>query len=462
MKSGLIPFHTYLVGGGGGTPLLTILQPGVLDPLKLVPAIFLSDYPELMMNFIVCLHLAVFAFGGWFLALSLGAPTWAALVAALSLGFSGSMTTGSGNWEMNYLPFTFLPWVMAGIVRLTEAQSAKQVLIAHLVLGWAGLSVFFSGSPTAAYYGIPAVICALMYKGSSNLGWKQIIWRLLPQAILLGIFAGPLIWGAAEVYRYYGRGTYTAGWVELSVPAGAYLGLFIPGTSSLWAHVGTEAFFTNHLMFCGIVPAWYVAASLFMKPRLFTKREALVTAAALALLVPVLSPYAFGLSKFFSQTGLFSMFKWPFRGLPAFQLLLIFLFLIAATSLNFPRSGFGKIMIVTVCLGAALYSVANEFRLAAPGNDQISWFVTNRYYEDADSWENPVLEKLKTAGYVMTLSRTETRGAWFEKPRLFFNGNLGAQFNVPTVHRYLFGGQSRAYQELGMHFSGQTQKLDRR
>jgi hypothetical protein len=461
VRSGHFPWHTYFVGGGGGSPIVAAMQPGALNPLKLIPALFLCDRPETLMNVIASLHLAILALGGWFLATSLAAPAWAGFVAAFSLGFSGAFVIGVGSWEMNYLPYAFLPWMAGSIIRLAEAESRREIVSAHLLLGWSALSTFFGGGPTAIFYAVPVTAITVLYVISgdrSKLGVLAL--RSVPQVVLVAVLAGPLLWEAKKVFDYYGRKPDPMGWVQLSVPLRAYLGLWIPGTESTWTHIGRVASFTNYLLFCGLVPVWYIFFAIFKKPAIFARVPILCLVAGIILFVPLLSPDALGLSEFFSRVPALNVFRWPFRGIPAFDLLLVFLFLAVAKEMQIPQQPLAGALLVFVCFMAGILSVSNELRIAVPGYNQISWFITNRYYEDPERWDEGALEKLRSSGYVVTLSRRAVRGVFFEKPRLYFSGNLGAQYRVCTVHRYLFGAQAEAYNELGMHYSGQNNNLN--
>jgi hypothetical protein len=325
-KSGHFPWKTPYVGGSGGTPLISIMQPGVLSPLKLIPAMLLDHDPELLMNFLASLHLALFAWGGWFLATRLRSPTWAGLIGAFSLGFCGSFVIGAGNWDHIYLPYAFLPWITGGIIWLGQAVSRKSVVSAHLITGWASLSLFFSGSPTAAFYGSVVVLCCVItvvVREPST--WKPLCRRLLLQGVLLAVAAGPLFWSAKQLYDYHDRATPAVFWKELSVPLAAYLGLWLPGTASEWVQVGVSSTFSNAPLACGFVPAWLIVIGLATRPALFKRPDVLCLIAAILVFIPLLSPAAFGLSELFANTPLLRNFRWPFRGLPAFLVLIVFL-----------------------------------------------------------------------------------------------------------------------------------------
>jgi methanethiol S-methyltransferase len=477
-KSGHFPWTTPYVGGPGGTPLVTIMQPGVLSPLKLIPAMVLEHDPQMLMDFLASLHLALFALGGWFLAVRLGSPPWAGLVAAFSLGFCGSFGIGAGNWDHIYLPYTFLPWIMGGIIWLSQADSLKQVALAHVVTAWAGLSLFFSGSPTAAFYGFPVVLCSVVVcicrEPASG---RRLFRRLFVQAMLLLIAAGPLLWSAKKLYDFHDRATPAIFWKQLSVPLSAYVGLLWPSTSSEWLQVGISSTFSNVPLACGFVPVWVILVGLAIRPSLFRRLDVLCLVAASLIFVPVLSPDAFGLAEFFAQTPLIRGFRWPFRALPAFQVLIVFLFLVLAETLRLPAAAHREVdngsqpraktwaenrparlpgtALVGMCLALSWFAIGAEVRRATPGSPLISWFVTNRYYEDQETWSETTLDRLRAPGYLVNLHAVTPYSAWFQKPRLCFTGNLGAQYRVPTLHRYLLA-TSPAYRDLGMQFSGVT------
>lgn len=457
IKSGRIPWDTSYMGGGGGTPLITIMQPGVLNPLVLIPALFLGNYPETMVNVAASLHLAVFALGGWYLAAALRAPLWASLVASVSLGFCGSFAVGVGNWFGLYLPYTFLPWLLGALVKLAETPTSRSVLGPSAVAAWAAVSMFFSGVPTVGLYGGLVVLCGLpLITADARDGWRGFFLRLIPVATLFVILVGPLLIEAKHVHDYYARRPIALSWINLSVPPAAYLGMLIPLSESTWQHIGLVADFTNFPMFCGAVPVWFILGMLIVRPRLAAQPGIASLLVGLFLFVLVLSPAAFGLPGFFARTPVLNYFREPFRALTAFHVLVVFLFLAVATR----SEGIGKrslgALLVGICLAASLLALVREVNLAEPGFRIISWFATNRYFEDPEAWDERTLARLRSAGYVMNLCRMEPRGVWFEKPRLYFTGALGAQFRVRTLHRYVFAGQAEPYRLLGMQSTGLT------
>jgi len=457
-RHGLFPWHTNLVGGGGGIPLVSIMQPGVLNPLNLIPAIFLGYDPELMINVIVSLHLALFACGGLFLATSLRAPAWAGLVAAFSLGFSGSYVVGAGNGESVVIPFTFLPWLIGGLLRLLEARSCRELIVAHVITAWAALSMVFSGAPTPGFYGFIVVCWACVWMTWRDNGkLKILILRLLPQVFLFLLIAGPLLWSAWKVYDYYGRQNPASTFVELSVPLHAYLGLLVPQTESLWQHVGVQSVFTNYLLFCGGVVPWLILVAFVARPVLLREGKNVAMLFAILFFVPFLSPDALRLADVFSKTPVLELFRWPYRGIPALHVLLIFFFLTLFSSIDLPRNKAIQLALVAICFASGVYAVTREFQLARPGLATDCWFTTNRYFEDEETWSKSTMNRLRGDGYLITISRFDIKSPWYEKPRLFISRNLGAQFGVRTVHRYVFGvAQCEAYRQLGMYYDGLT------
>lgn len=461
VKEGNIPWQTYFVGGGGGTPLITIMQAGVLCPLKLIPAMIFGHRPEAMMNLIISLHLALGALGAWYLAAGLRAPAWAAMVAAFSLGFCGALSVGAGNWEGVYIPFTYVPWLLGGLVRLSRAPTIWEGFSAHIVTAWSWWSMFYAGPPIAGFYGIILVFWCSIYLVLTAPGHgKWLFKHLLVQFVLFAALVGPLLWEARKVYAYYGRENPPHHWQIFSVPVPAYLGVLVPFSHSLWLHVTGKTYtFTNLLLFCGGVPAWLTLAFLVRQPAVFVRSRSIVLLVGTVLFVPLLSPAALGLERLFSETPVLRLFRWPFRGLGAFHILIIFLFLVLASKANFARRRHVEMALVAACIVLSLVGVFYEYRLALPARrgervDVVSWFVTNHFYDDPQGWDQATLKKLRTGGYVMNLCTREPPFAYWQKPKLFFTGNLGAQLLVPTVYRYIFAAQSDAYRQIGMEFSG--------
>ena len=458
VSHGLFPWSANFVGGGGGTPLVSIMQPGVLNPLNLIPAIFLRHDPEMMINVIVCLHLALFAWGGLFLANSLRAPAWAGLVAAFSLGFSGSYVVGAGNAESVLIPFTFLPWLIGGLQRLLAARSCRELMVAHAITAWAALSTVFSGAPTAGFYGFIVVCWACVWMTWRDIGkLKILVLRLLPQVSLFLLIAGPLLWSAWKVYVYYGRHNPASTFVELSVPLRAYLGLLVPQTESLWQHVGVQSVFTNYLLFCGGVVPWFILVALLAHPLLLREGKNVAMLFAIFIFVPFLSPDALGLADFFSKTPVLGLFRWPYRGITALHVLIVFFFLTLFSRIDLPRNKVIQLTLVAICFASGIYALSREFQLARPGLATDCWFTTNKYFEDRETWSESTMNRLRGDGYLITISRLQVDSPWYIKPRLFFTRNLGAQLGVRTVHRYVFGqAQSEAYRQTGMTFDGLT------
>jgi|GEM_PF-2756999 len=451
VRTGTLPLHTYWVGGGGGTPLASIMQPGVFYPLKLIPAMLFGSHPELMTNLIVSFHLALFGLGGWYMAWTLGAGMWARAIALLSLGFCGCYIIGAGNYEALFLPYTFLPWAVGGIVRLARSDAPQQVRVAHGITAVAGIATFYSGGPSAAFYDLLVVLfiaAFLVLEDPRRL--LVLLKRLAFQLVLLAVVVGPLLWEAEKVYDYYGRRHVVEQWRLLSVPAAAYVGLFVPGTAAVWEHIGRSAATSNFVLFCGLVPPWFAVLALFFRPSLLRDTGFLVLLAGIGVFILVLSPPVFHATELFARTRLLDLFKYPFRGLPAFHVLVVFVFLVLATRVAFDGRPGLQWLFVILCVVSCVYSVSTEYFLARPGERVLSWFVAERFYADPETWSSSTLERIRGSGYVIHVARPQVRGLWFEKPRLFFAGNLGAQLRVPTVHRDVFSAQSPGYRELGM------------
>ncbi len=461
VKSGEFPRHTDLIGGGGGVPLITIMQGGVLYPLKLVPAMLLGHQPELMTNLIVSLHLALFALGGWFLATTVRAPVWAGVVAAFSLGFCGVQFVGSGNAESAFMPYTFLPWLLGGLIRLSKADSPRKAVGMHLVTACSWWSMFYSGPPIACFFSfiVACWTCLYLVVVTPDKG-RRLFKHLAIQLVLFVVLVGPLLWEAKKVYDYYGRELSARDWTILSVPFGAYVGMLLPLTHALWVQVDGKTYeFSNLLLFCGGVPVWFILVLAVREGRVFVTSRALYLILGALLFIPLLSPGALELEQFMSQTPIFRIFRWPFRGLSAFHVLMVLIFLVLSAHVHYRLRKWLQAALIAVCLVMAMAAVFEEYRLAIPSRqgkkvDVVSWFVTNHFYDDPRGWDESTLNKLRSCGYVMNLGTRSLPFAYWTKPRLFFTGNLGAQMKVPTVNRYVLGAQANAYRQIGMEFSG--------
>ena len=257
-----------------------------------------------------------------------------------------------------------------------------------------------------------------------------------------------------------GRELSARDWTILSVPFGAYIGMLFPLTHSLWVQVDGRTYeFSNLLLFCGGVPVWFILVVAVREGKVFAASRALYLILGALLFIPLLSPGALELEWFMSQTPIFRIFRWPFRGLSAFHVPHGPHLSGPLGHVHYQIKRWLQAVLIAVCLVMAVGAVLEEYRLAIPSRQGkkvsvVSWFVTNHFYDDPEGWDESTLNKLRSCGYVMNLGTRSLPFAYWTKPRLFFTGNLGAQMKVPTINRYVLGAQANAYEQMGMEFSG--------
>jgi hypothetical protein len=423
-KAGKLPLRTYYVGGGGGFPLVTPLQPGVLNPFTLIPAMLLLDNPERMMNVIVAIHAGILAAGSWFLACALRAPLWPRLIAAVSLSSCGFFWIWTGNWASLGLPYSFLPWLLGSMVSFCRTSEKAAGSIRYQVLAIAAfLFLLFSGLPTAIFYGgIASAFCITAVLIEEKASFKIFCIRLVPLCIVVVVVAGPLVWEALQVLSYYARRRHVNEWISLTVPLKAYLGLLIPGTHSQWfvGWVG-HLYLSNVLLSCGIVPVWLGLYWLVRRPAWLLKRPVQVLFAGIIVFVLIMSPGPFNLAPVFAKIPILNGFRWPFRAIPAFHMLVVVLFLTLATrdveksvrSMMWPLA-----LVCTLFLGFG--GLVYESRVESK-NPAASWYDVTPKLDDKESWSEATLTAMRKDGCVMSFSRPYS---YWKKPRLFLLGNL--------------------------------------
>jgi hypothetical protein len=470
LLAGRLPNHVQYLGGGGGA-WIPLSMSGLFDPLVAVPALLLWNHPELLFNFIGSLHLAMFAVGGYFLAFSMGAPRWTGIIAGLSLGFSGYFFVWAGNWMFFLIPYACLPWLIAGIIGISQAQSLRGLLVHEVISAAAVLGIFSTGSPFPPYYsGIVSFFVVASILVGNPKGTRQFVVRLLPQIMLFLLAVIPALLSQKRLFDFYGGRTPMAeDWLNMSVPIKAYMGLFIPISYSHWNIDWFEGpvLASNLLLSCGVVPAWYILLAIFRKPRLFIDARHVPLVLGIVVLAVVMSPNSFGLIHFFADTPILNVFRWPFRAIPAFHVLIVLLFMSLAAELDPSPARLRQIVVVLVCVGCSLIAVGHELSLMKVRDSGMSWYeelaaatkmspVVSWYHmtprlDDSETWDRKDFEALKNAGYVVNVCRSEI--PFHRKPRLFFYGNLGAEFGVRTVHLYVVPFPV-AYSKLGMTSKG--------
>jgi hypothetical protein len=447
--------HTQLLGGGGGLSFSPAMY-GTYDPFYLIPALLLKDRPELMMNVINAIHIAILASGAWFMGLKLGACRWAALVGAISLCFSGFYFIWMGNWTTNLVPYAFIPWLFGFVASVLHADTRGKLVRAQFFAACAMVEVFLSGFQFAGFFlGFIAApllaYCVLTLPNTTDLlkHFKRV-------AILIPVFLviiAPVLWDQKQLYSFYGgRLLDWRDWFVLSVPLQGYAGLLFPNLYSLWVVPwASSPLLSSGILSSGFVPAWFLIFVLVREPLTFTAPRILVLIAGLAVLLPILSPAAFGLSKIFSETPVLNFFRWPFRGLPVFHILLVIVFLILVRESAIRPSRCWKIIIVSVCLCGGLLTVFHEWHLFTSRSPVLSWFRATPLLNDPETWQDSTLRLLQRSGYVANLCSSEI--PFHQKPRLFFYGNLGVDYKIPTVHMYMVP-LCKAYIPLGMSVKG--------
>jgi hypothetical protein len=453
VKSSVLPLHTRYVGGGGGTPLLGRMADGSLNPFTLGPALLLTDHPAVLVNGVAALHLALFALGGWCLSRQLKAPPWAGLVAAFSLGFSGCYWLWAPNWLGMMVPYAFLPWLVLGVVRLVSVERRRDIAAAQVLTGVALCCLFYSGMPNPILYsGMVTGIILVSWVLRDAIVPGRLFLRMIPQMAVFALIVAPLLLKAIHVYGLHGRNVPYQDWASLSLPLKSYLGLFLPASGATWTipWAPTQPM-SNLALSVGLVPAWFVVIKGALKPSALWRRDMAVLAAGLCVFVAILSPELIpGITALY-QMPLFHWFRWPVRAFPAFHFLLIFLFLSLAARSHMARwAGRG---LVLICMVSAIFALAWESDRATPIRGGRSWYGITYLFPDPTAWDDRTLAALRSSrGYLISLCRTEQPTA--EKPRLYFHGNLGAEYRVATVGNYTVDGKISARDGIGMDYRG--------
>jgi hypothetical protein len=457
-RSGKLPFRTWAIGGGGGTDLVGAPYPGVLNPFSLIPAWFTGSDPELMTNVIISLHLALFALGGWFMGTTMRAPPWSSIISGISLGFCGCYAIWVGNWQTDFLPYTFVPWVLAGIVLVCSATSTVGLLVAHLITAISLFCLFYAGSLIGALYsGLAIAACVVSWCINRSVGLKIFALRMLPQGIWFLVAIVPLLWRAGAVYTYGDSGGHdVASYISLSIPWDAYSGLFIPGSATSWKIPWLPLqSFSNFPLSFGAIPAWFILFVFIRKPSLLRAPTIIPLIAGTVLFVVLMSPHELGLSEVFHDTPLLNQFYYPFRAIPAFHVVLLFLFLTMVMTLKNSVNQVLQVFLVVATVFCLLFPLYYDVTLVHAKEKVSSWFRTNDFFSNRAQLKDSSLEKLRRAGYVLSLSRPNDSGPYRWFPALFLHGNMGPQFGISTVHLYIPGYFPQAYRHLGMNGRGQ-------
>jgi hypothetical protein len=472
---GIYPDRTYYLGGGGGLFILISFS-GILDPFVFVPSLLIRD-PHWLFNVIVSMHLAIFAAGGYYLALYIGAPKWANIVAGISLGFSGHFVIWAGNWITFLIPFAFLPWATLGLFGFIDS-SQKSGIWKYGTLALIALALLFlTGGPFPPFYSGIAILFILISRFlEPQFPYVTSIKRLIFLAIIVVISVLPAILGQKEVFDHFGgRTPHPRDWISLSVPLSAYFGLFLPMTNSVWSFpwFAHPVVLTNLVIASGFMPAWFIVISVFLRFRFLLLWKNFVLVIGILTFIIILSPSDLGMVDFFAATPILNVFRWPFRAIPAFHFLVIYIFIVFAKETQFPISRLSQTILIILCCGSSIISFGYELSLMQVRDSKLnwyqelnasfqrspllSWYHTTPHLDSSESWDDSTLNLLRSAGYVLNVCQSEF--PFHDKPRLFFYGNLGALFQVHTVGMYVVPYPA-AYQPLGMTVKGCIRNLE--
>lgn len=457
---GQSPTHTDFCGGGGGAYLSPWLS-GVSDPLSVFPALLLEHDVRVLMNVTMALHLACFGGGGFLLGYALGAAPWARRVAALSLGFSGYYVVWAGNWSGVLAPYAFLPWLLAALIGLARTDTRNE-LVAYQCIACAALyGTFLTGLLFAALYGgLTCLVVVTACCVRERVALKRFVLRLLVPTLVFVAVVLPVLAQQASQYAFLGeRKNDPIHWIVFAVPWRAYLGLLWPLGTSTWRGVyfPDGHALTNVVMMCGTVPVWYLGLDLTRRPGAYLTAHMLVLALGVLGMVLVLSPGDFGLAHAFAVMPVVSAFRWPFRALPAFHLLLVAVFLTATLDRSAPPSRLWRALLPVLVVGTSLVAFAQDLEKKLQPGPVMSWFAAAPSFDDPETWSPRALAILRRAGNVANACKSEV--TFHLKPRLYFYGMLGAEYQVRTVHLYAVP-PFKAYAPLGTTIKGCLRKWD--
>ncbi len=193
---------------------------------------------------------------------------------------------------------------------------------------------------------------------------------------------------------------------------------------------------SNAILHVGMVPVWY---SIFILCRdrsacLFRTVAPLIL--GIVVFVAILSPHQLHLSSLWASLPGANIFRHPFRALPAFLVLVMVLFLVLAAATRVPGKRSLQALLVAASVAGGIFAVGGEFWRGVTQKSTDNWFWLTAPFSDTESWDPATLEKMRNAGNVLSLCQNGT--LYFAKPRLFFHGNLGAQYRVPCLSIYMF------------------------
>jgi hypothetical protein len=230
-------------------------------------------------------HAAIAAGGAYRLARAYGATTGASFMVAVIAGLNGWILWWGTTWFPGVAAFAWLPWYWLGLRRNAFALTAISLYLL-VTAGW----------PYAVLMAFAIGLIALLRKQ----------WRVVgASAVGLGLSA-PAVLMLLAYFPYTAR-EHSATLVEpyWSVPAAGFFGLVIPAFAALWR---TFDGFQPHSS-VELVGALVPFAALAGARRDFVRRHAAELALLLLLVVLLMLPSG-------------GPFRWSFRWLPLFHLVL--------------------------------------------------------------------------------------------------------------------------------------------
>ena len=264
--------------------------------------------------FLFIVHAAIAAAGGYRLARTYGASVSSSMLVALVAGLNGWILWWGTTWYPGVASFAWLPWYWAA---LRTIESRRSWLVAPVAL----YLLVASGWPYSV--AMAAAVAAMNFFGAlAQRRWRASL--LMVAASALGLMlAAPAVLMLLEYWPSTARTT-VATLVEREwfLPPLALFGLVVPSFSVEWTVFAGRFPHAAVELLGAFVPLAAVLAALLMTGRRdFVKRHAPELLLLVALLVLLLLPSA-------------GPFRWSFRWLPLFLLLLA---VIGANALDVAR-----------------------------------------------------------------------------------------------------------------------------
>lgn len=251
-------------------------------------------------------HVAIAGAGGFLLARSYGARDSSAYMVALIAGLNGWMLWWGTTWYAITASWAWLPWYWLGLRGIAEERRWS----------WIGTAValYLLVTGGAPYVVAMAALVALMnvvagrLEGGAAAGWKPAL-RMTGASVLGLALAAPAVLMLLEYFPFTARSNAAARFEDLwVVPVRALPGLLVPAFTTEWKTFhGTVSRPAVELL-GATVPLVAIGWAAFRRKRLDT----VLIVAAVVLLALMLLPSA-------------GPFRWSFRWLPLFHLVLAIL-----------------------------------------------------------------------------------------------------------------------------------------